>query len=241
MNSDEYEKMARVETRHWFYVGKRQIARWAIERFEGDIADGALLDCGAGTGIFAQELSASRRVKVMDDHDESLTVLRQRFPDNAVVEGSCTAIPLSDASETCVTLLDVLEHVEDDRAAVKEFHRVLKPGGLLVITVPAMMQLWSDWDQALHHFRRYSRSGLAALFHDAQWEQCYLKYVNTAAFPAVWWMRRGRRSEDAVRQEDRLPPNWLNHVLRWLFVWPAVRRWCPAPFGVGLIIVLRKR
>lgn len=243
MNADEYEKMHQAETRHWFYVGKRQIARWAIERFGPATGARTLLDCGAGTGLFAAEYAqlTGATVKVMDDHAESLAMLRQRFPASAVVTGSCAAIPLPDASESCITLLDVLEHVEDDVAAVAELHRVLRPGGLLVISVPALMQLWSEWDVVLHHFRRYHRADLAALFGPEKWERRYLKYVNTAALPAVWWLRRGRRAGDSHRSEEQIPPAWLNTILRWLFVFPAQRRWVPAPCGVGLLIVLRKR
>ncbi|MCC5021495.1 MAG: class I SAM-dependent methyltransferase [Candidatus Synoicihabitans palmerolidicus] len=131
MNPDEYTNMARMETRHWFYVGKRQIARWALRKFTPKVTGVSLMDCGAWPGQFAAEVQqeASYAVKVMDDHEESLAMLRARFKAEQVVTGSTTSIPLADESEDCVTLLDVLEHVEDDAAAVAELYRVLKPGG----------------------------------------------------------------------------------------------------------------
>ncbi|MCC5021497.1 MAG: hypothetical protein J6386_01165 [Candidatus Synoicihabitans palmerolidicus] len=118
---------------------------------------------------------------------------------------------------------------------------MLDCGGFLVITVPAMMQLWSRWDKVLHHFRRYHRADLAALFGVEQWEQVYLNYINTAALPAVWWVRRDRGGDEYHRSEEYMPPSWLNTCLRWLFVIPAKWRWLRMPCGVGLIIVLRKR
>ncbi len=168
-------------------------------------------------------------------------MLRTRFAPEQVIVGAATALPLADGEADCITLLDVLEHVEDDRGAVAELHRVLKPGGLLVVTVPAMRQLWSDWDVALHHFRRYHRTDLAALFAAENWDRLYLNYINVAAFPAVWWLRRGRKPDDSTRSEEMIPPRPLNAVLRWLFVAPAKLPWLRAPFGVGLMIVLRKR
>ena len=140
--------------------------------------------------------------------------------------------------------LDVLEHTVDDRAVVEGFHRLLRPDGVAVVTVPASMALWSDWDVALHHHRRYDRAQLVALFPPAQWEVLHVNYTNVFAFPAVWLVRKLRMRKRAVstvpRAEDKLPPTWLNAFLRWLFVRPAF--WpVRFPFGVSLLLVARKR
>ena len=83
----------------------------------------------------------------------------------------------------CVTALDVLEHLEDDARAVREFHRVLQPGGIAVTTAPADMRLWSDWDETLLHFRRYDRSGLMALFDSSEWELILCRYRTRRSLP----------------------------------------------------------
>jgi hypothetical protein len=138
----------------------------------------------------------------------------------------------------------VLEHTPDDGAVVAGFHRLLKPGGVALVTVPASMALWSDWDTALHHFRRYSRPQLTALFPAAQWEVLHVNYTNVAVYPAVWLVRKWRkwfpRKSGQVRSEDKLPAPWLNALLRGLFVRPAFWR-LPLPFGVSLLLVARKR
>lgn len=241
MNSDEYDNLVRVERHHWFYTGKRTIARWAIDTFGSKADRPTLFDCGAGTGAFAAEMVSTHHVSVMDDHAESLELLRQKFTPDQVIEGSASAMPLPDNTADIVTLLDVLEHVEDDTSAVAEIHRVLKPGGILVLTVPAMMQLWSSWDEVLHHFRRYHREPLRAMFSSADWQIEHIKYVNTAVFPLVWWARRSRRPTDSARSEEYIPPGWINACLRWVFVKSAVTRWWPAPFGVGLLLVVRRK
>ena len=113
-----------------------------------------LADCGAGTGLFAREMSDFCRVIAIDSEEEALCLAEQKLGKENVRRGSCVALPLEDSSVDCVTALDVLEHVGDDRLAVREFARVLKPGGVAVVTVPAMQSLWSDWDEALHHYRQ---------------------------------------------------------------------------------------
>ncbi|HLP09570.1 MAG TPA: class I SAM-dependent methyltransferase [Opitutaceae bacterium] len=242
MESSEYENLERVERVHWFYDGKRRIVRRWIERLRPLGADDVLLDFGAGTGLFAEEMAPSCRVLALDSFPESLERLRRRLPPAQVIEPTAAGrIPVPDASVDCVTALDVLEHVERDAAAVAEFRRVLRPGGLAVVTVPASMLLWSDWDVSLHHFRRYESESLRALFGDG-WTIERLAHVNSLAFPLVWMLRRARRGgrQTGPRAEDRVPPCWLNALLRWQFVAQATLRRGGLPFGVGLLLVARR-
>jgi SAM-dependent methyltransferase len=241
MNADEYTNMERQEDRHWYYAGKREIAREWLRRAGPPRATDLLLDCGAGTGRFAQEMAAECRVMVLDDHEEALRMLRTKFRPDQVISLAGDRVPLPDGSLEYVTALDVLEHTPDDRAVVDGFHRLLKPGGVALITVPASMALWSDWDVGLHHFRRYSRPQLVALFPPAQWELIHVNYTNVFVYPGVWLVRKWRRLFPSTeRTEDKIPPGWLNAILRALFVRPAFWR-LPLPFGVSLILVARRR
>ncbi len=243
MEPGEYDNLERVERDHWFYVGKRQIVRRWIERLRPLAATDTLLDFGAGTGLFAAEMAPRCRVLALDAYPESLAILRRRLPAAQVIEPAAGGrIPLADASVDCVTSLDVLEHLEHDASAVAEFHRVLRPGGLALVTVPASMRLWSDWDVALRHYRRYDQRSLGALF-GAGWTVEHLGYVNTFAFPFVWLLRRSRRAgagDGRPRAEDRVPPRWLNGLLRRQFVAQGTWRRLRLPFGVGLLLVARK-
>src|SRR3954469_23371771 len=146
--------------------------------------DDVLLDCGAGTGLFAEEMAALCRVLVLDDHEEALRILRTRFRPEQILSLAGDQVPLPDGALNYVTALDVLEHVPDDAAVVRGFHRLLQPGGLAVVTVPASMALWSDWDEALHHHRRYDRRQLEALFPSEGWEIIYVNYTNVVVYPA---------------------------------------------------------
>lgn len=243
MNAAEYANMEQMESSHWYYAGKREFVRAWLLKTAGLEKSHLLLDCGAGTGRFAKEMENHCRVLVLDDHEEALVYLRQRFNKDQILSLAGDKVPLPDKSLECVTALDVLEHTPDDRAVVEGFHRLLKPGGVALVTVPASMALWSDWDTALHHFRRYSRPQLAALFPSEKWEIIHVNYTNVAVYPAVWLVRKWRKwfpKSGEVRSEDKLPPRWLNAMLRWLFVRPALGRF-PFPFGVSLLLVARRK
>ena len=244
MNPAEYANIAALERRHWYYAGKRAVVKGWLNRAATLQPEHTLLDCGAGTGLFAEEMSACCRVLVLDDHEEALRLLRARFKPEQILALAGDQVPLPDASLEYVTALDVLEHTPDDAVVVRGFHRLLKPGGVVAVTVPASMALWSDWDEALHHFRRYSRPRLRALFPAADWELVYVNYTNVLVFPAVWLVRKWRRwfpaKPSAVRAEDTIPAGWINRCLRAQFVALAQVR-LPMPFGVSLVLVARKR
>jgi SAM-dependent methyltransferase len=183
-------------------------------------------------------MCGSVQVVAMDDHEESLGLLRASLPPKAVVRGECTQIPFLEGSFDIVTALDVLEHIPDDRKAVAEMIRVLKPGGLLVLTVPALMSLWSDWDVSLHHQRRYLKNNLLELM-DASVICClHAAYINVLAVPVIWLVRRLRSMGvgTRARAEDWVPPVALNALLRFFFVSLGKSR-IQFPFGVGLLFV----
>lgn len=250
MDAAEYANIAALETGHWYYAGKRQFVREWIQRVRPPSREDVLLDCGAGTGLFAEEMARLCRVLVLDDHEEALKILRTRFRAEQILSLAGDRVPLPDASLEYVTALDVLEHVPDDAAVVRGFHRLLKPGGLAVVTVPASMALWSDWDVALHHFRRYHRAQLKALFPTEAWDVVHCNYTNVLVYPAVWSVRkwRARRAgaaqpkakDRAVRSEDRIPARPVNALLRAQFTRLAHWR-VPFPFGVSLLLVARRR
>jgi SAM-dependent methyltransferase len=247
MDASEYANIAALEAKHWYYSGKRAFVRAWIERVRPPTPSDVLLDCGAGTGRFAQEMESRCRVMVLDDHEEALRMLRTRFRPEQIISLAGDRVPLPDGTLEYVTALDVLEHVPDDRAVVQGFYRLLKPGGLAVVTVPASMALWSDWDVALHHFRRYTRPQLRALFPENEWEVVHVNYTNVLVYPAVWGVRKWRAwrppakgATGSARTEDSIPPRPLNALLRAQFTLLAQTRF-PLPFGVSLLLVARRR
>jgi SAM-dependent methyltransferase len=243
VNSGEFAALARVEREHWFYRGKRDIIRRWIDRLAPLTHDDLLIDVGAGTGQLLREFGDS--VRTVGIEFDSAGLAFASGPRIRLVRGSLMALPLASDAAAVVTALDVLEHVDDDERALSELLRVTRHGGLVLIHVPAFPLLWSDWDEALGHKRRYSRHGLLALVgkFDVTVRRCV--FVNNAVFLPVLcyrWLRtaalpgtRGRRLEDGV------PPRPINGLLRRLYVAPACWKRLSLPFGVSLLCILQKK
>lgn len=218
-----------------------------ISRYLSLKADDLLIDAGCGTGTFLAEMSKTCRVMGLDDHDESIDIARPRLEalGGEVVQTTLDNVPLEDGCASVVTALDVLEHLDDDHAAVNELTRLLKRGGLFVATVPALRMLWSDWDVALHHRRRYHRWEFRKLFDIPALETLRCQYFNSIAFVPVVMVRMWRKvcppRPGADRAEDRIPSNWLNGILYHTMVTPACWSWYQPPLGVSLLMVARKR
>ena len=132
-------------------------------------------------------------------------------------------LPLDAGVFQCVTLLDVLEHIEDDRATLEAVHRVLAPAGQLLITVPAFPFLWGEHDVAHHHQRRYRAKGLRQLLEATGYEITRLSYYNTWLFPVVAAVRLLRRcfpggeASGNAGAELSMPPAAVNTLLATLF------------------------
>ncbi|UCG32168.1 MAG: class I SAM-dependent methyltransferase [Phycisphaerales bacterium] len=245
MNPEEYQKLEALDREHWFYAGKRAIVRHWIDRFAALTPDSLLVDGGVGTGTWLAEMRHTCRVLGIDDHDESLSISGPKL-DGAVLKASLHQVDLPDNHASVVTLLDVLEHVVDDAAALREMIRITRPGGLLIITVPALPWLWSDWDEILHHQRRYYRRDLLRLIRRPGVEVLRCAYTNSWALPAMVVMRFLRRliggpPSGKPRAEERLPPAWLNRLFQALYVKPACWFWFRPPLGASLLAILRKR
>jgi SAM-dependent methyltransferase len=161
-----------------------------------------------------------------------------------VIRGSITALPVRSNAAAVVTALDVLEHVDDDARALSELIRITQPGGLVVLHVPAFELLWSDWDRALGHKRRYRRSALLRLARRFAVDVRRCAYANSAVFLPVLayrWLTTAFPTALSRRLEDTMPPRPVNRLLHRLYVAPACWRRVSAPFGVSLLCILQKR
>jgi SAM-dependent methyltransferase len=247
MNTDEYTKLDRLDRAHWFYSGKRAVVRHWIDRHLRPGRDDLLIDAGCGTGTFLEEMAGTCGVLGLDDHAESIALARPRVEavGGRVLQTALDRVDLPSGCAAVVTLMDVLEHLDDDAGAVGELTRLLRPGGLLVVTVPALPWLWSDWDVALHHRRRYLKRDLVRLLRRPGLELLRCSYFNTALLPAIALVRLWRKVRPPrpgeERAEDRLPAPWLNRLLYHAMVRPACWGWFYPPLGVSLLAVARRR
>lgn len=161
-----------------------------------------LLDAGCGSGRTLEELAAYGRVSGADLSSAAIASARRRgYRDvhTAPVED----LPFAAASFDVVTCLDVLEHTQDDRATLIELLRVTRPGGSLIVTVPAYPRLWSRHDEANLHFRRYDARGLRAVATAAGWEVVRETHFNAALLVPAAVVRRVRRPHEGLRRPTR--------------------------------------
>lgn len=190
MNHEEYERMYRFEDSYWWFVARRQLIRSLIR--ERHQADGLLriLDLGCGTGAMLDVLAPFGKVTGADFAVEALSFCRQRGNQYALTRADARRLPFADSSFDVVTAMDIIEHIDNDKAASAEIFRVLRPGGQVYITVPAYQSLWSEHDEALHHHRRYTAPMMRDLLQRVGFKVVKLTYTVSALFPGVWIYRK---------------------------------------------------
>ena len=160
MNRDEYAKMFAVEDRYWWFASKRLFLQAALRIVNTRLPENPrILDIGCGTGAVMGMLSSLGETYGIDIETAALTFCGERNLGN-LVQSSATALPYADRSFDLIVIADMLEHLRHDGPAVRESARVLRPGGILLCTVPAHPALFGEHDIALHHFRRYSHNSL---------------------------------------------------------------------------------
>src|SRR5947209_4262249 len=147
-----------VDEHHWWYRGRRRVIRAELDRLPLP-ADAQVLDAGCGSGRTLQELVDYGEVSGIELDEDAAGLARGRALGEVRV-GRLEELPWPDETFHLITCLDVIEHVPDDVVALTELRRVCRPGGWLLVTVPAYQALWSVHDEANHHYRRYSRSAL---------------------------------------------------------------------------------
>ena len=193
MNPEEYARMYAAEDRQWWYAGMRAISFALLDRASTGAAPRSL-DCGCGTGAMVRQLARRGRAVGVDLSPEALRLARTRGA--TVARAGLLALPFPDGAFDCVTSFDVIYHrwVTDDAAALREMARVLRPGGLLLLRVPALKMLWGAHDEAVHSRHRYTRGEVRRLLAQSGLEVLRATYANSLLLPLLL----ARRSLDRV-------------------------------------------
>lgn len=235
--------MFEAEERQWWYAGMRSIALALLDSaLLGSPAERRFLDAGCGTGNNLLHLQKRGRAVGVDLSEEAIRFCRTRGVVAAC--GSVVELPFGSGGFDGVTSFDVIYHtgVKDDRTAVAEMARVLKPGGLLLVRVPAFKALWGAHDEAVHSRHRYTRPELLALFEACGLEPLRATYCNFFLFPLLLVRRTLDRATGRHGSDVQFLPAPLERSFRGLLEIEArLVRVVRLPFGTSVVALGRKR
>jgi len=212
-----YDRMAAHDSTHWWYRARRDILADYLTR-EGKLpADARILEIGCGTGHNLPMLAAFGTVDAIEIDPAARAIASARLgrPVGAAPLPQLTDVPRG--SYDLIAVLDVVEHIEDDVAALKAMADCLAPGGKILVTVPAHQWLWSAHDVVNHHHRRYSKSTLAAAIAKAGLSHNGLRYFNSLLFPLAAAARIVGRLRGKDDSDDSPPPPLLNAIFERIF------------------------
>lgn len=245
MRASELAKMYELEDSYWWFVARRELVRDWVARYGPTRADLRILDVGCGTGATLSVLEELGEAIGIDSSEEALGFCKNRGHRRLIL-ARAEDLPTAAASVDVITALDLLEHIEDDAKAVRQLAEALRPGGLLLVTVPAYRSLWSEHDEALDHVRRYEAARLRELLLEAGLQIERFTYLITALLLPIAVLRLLQRM--APKKEPRpqtafiIPPKFVNRLLIALLRLESfwLKRY-DLPAGVSLVAAARKR
>lgn len=243
MQAREHLELFQLEDIYWWFVGRRRLVRQLIASY-APARSCRLLDAGCGTGGTMQRVADLGEIHGCDYSEYALQFCRQRGF-TLLSAASVMALPYLDTCCDVVISCDVLEHLTDDVVAIREMLRLLRPGGVLILTVPAHQFLWSEHDEALRHQRRYSARELRRQLEEAGARVEKLSPVVTVAFLPILLFRLLQRLRPKAPEEPKtdlriLPPALNSMLVGVLRIENWLLRYINLPTGTSLVAVARK-
>ena len=190
MQPHHYPILYQVEETHWWYVGRRRIIQSLVEKIRPTLnnANPRILDVGCGTGANLKMLAAHGRAEGVDISPQAVEFCHERGLESVKL-GAIEQLPYENDSFELVTALDVVEHLDDDVAGLREMRRVLRHDGRLLLFVPAFMFLWGVQDDVSNHRRRYTLPRLVNAVEEAGFSVEWASYANISFFLPVLVVR----------------------------------------------------
>jgi len=247
LNLEEYHKMHALERKYWWFQGRRRVILGILGQYARALGSRpTVLDIGCGTGMLLEDLEKIGFATGLDFSSVALEYCRNRGNGN-LGRADVRYLPIRSDSVDLITALDLIEHIEDDHGLMGEFHRVLKPGGIAIMSVPAHPKLWSGHDVALHHFRRYTKPQFRQLVegHGLRFSK-YSYSMATAYVPAVMFrsvkrLISGGMGSSGPKTDEFELPGPVNALLREsVGIEAKLLKHMNLPFGLSLLGVARK-
>lgn len=237
-----YRIFFNIQKQHWWFVTKKDIILDTIGRHLNLRPNSMILDIGCGSGLMLNALEDIGLTSGMDMSNEAIQFSKEIFG-GPVKQGSLPQqVPYPENIFELITALDVIEHIDDDVASLEAIKNLLSPSGKAIITVPAYMFLWSQFDELNEHKRRYTLTELQQKLIKAGFHIEKISYFNTLLFPIVYIVRKLNNilGRDGASDVD-MPGRLANHSLKAIFgLEKFLLRFCKLPFGVSILAVVSK-
>ena len=233
-----YEQMAELDERHWWYRARREVLAALIRRLAPPPANGRILEIGCGTGHNLPMLSGFGKVDALELDEQARELAEKRLGREIMSAPLPEIAGVPNRGYDLIGAFDVIEHIDDDHAAIASIATKLKPGGRFIMTVPAHRWMWTAHDVANHHKRRYSKRSLRALIQGSPLRLDAIGYFNSLLFPAAVADRMASKLRGKDEADLKLPAAPLNKVLERTFA--AERHLVgrvPLPVGLSLYAV----
>jgi SAM-dependent methyltransferase len=245
MDARLYDELYRVEQDHWWFRARREIVWSLVRRYMNGTPNRRLKICelGCGTGGNLAAVADWHDVVGVECSPQALEYARRRLGDRVSRGRLPHDVDLPSDTYDVVLLTDVLEHIEDDAGSAKKALRLLRPGGIVVATVPAYQWLYSPRDSQHHHFRRYSKRRFRDLWSAPNTRTLLLSHYNSLLFPPAAAARLASKLVSRNMAGDlHVPPRPLNNLLAQIMRSEAnLLGRVPMPFGLSLVAVVRKQ
>ena len=234
-----FDRMAELDSRHWWFVARRRILSDLIAREVPLPNHARILEIGCGTGHNFEMLGRFGHVDALEIDDGARALASSRLGREVGTAPLPELTGIPDDAYHLIALLDVLEHIEEDRASLASIKRKLAPGGRILLTVPANEWMWSAHDAAHHHHRRYSKAALRSVIASAGLRIETMSYFNTLLFPVAAAARVAGKLMRKTKSDDALPAAPVNALLGTIFgLERHIVGRIPLPAGVSLVAVL---
>jgi ubiquinone/menaquinone biosynthesis C-methylase UbiE len=247
VNIPEYERIYSFEKDYWWHVARRHLVRRYTEHFTDKLKDAnsRYLDLGCGTGVLMSEVGETFHKPIGIDLSSTALSFTKSRVDYPLSQSDARHLPFADDTFDLITCLDIIEHVREDLDCLREMYRICKPGGHLVLSVPALDFLWSEHDEAVFHLRRYSWPSLKGKVSSVGFRVMKGTYATMVMLLPVYAIRLvsafTRKHIEAEGHDFPRLPGWANHLLiQWHALETAISLRIGLPMGTGLVCIVQK-
>ncbi|MEY3905450.1 MAG: hypothetical protein RIR59_273 [Pseudomonadota bacterium] len=239
MDRDVYDRMAQHDATHWWYVARRRILADLMARVIRPAPAARILEVGCGTGHNFDMLGRFGTVEAIEIDDGARALAEQRLGRTIMTAPLPALDGVADGTYDVIALLDVLEHISDDVTSLQSLKRKLKPGGKILLTVPANPWMWSAHDLAHHHHRRYTQKSLNSVIARAGLKVDLMSHFNSLLFPVAAAARMIGKLVGKTTSDDQMPAAPVNALLTGIFgLERALIGRVPLPAGVSIVAIV---